>query len=86
MRANKLRINPDKTHILTQNKLGKLERPLSVHMDKVFLKEDPTQTEQLLGCHTQGNLRWQSQITTLKAELSKRISGLKHLKYMWILH
>ena len=85
MRANKLKINPDKTHILTlgtQNKLGKLERPLSVHMDKVLLKEDPTQTEQLLGCHIQGNLRWQSQITTLKAKLSKRISGLKHLTYI----
>ena len=85
MRANKLKINPEKTHILTlgsQSRLRKLDRPLKVSMNGVILKEDPSHTELLLGCHIQSDLKWHKHVVSLKTKLSMRLNGLRHLKYI----
>ena len=80
-----LKLNPEKTHILklgTQQRLKKLEEPFEVYMDNMLLKEDPSHKELLLGCHIQEDLKWQSQVLSLKSRLAKRISGLRHLRYI----
>ena len=52
MRSNKLKLNPDKTHILTmgtQQRLNTLPETITVTMDNVVLEEDPSKSELLLG-------------------------------------
>ena len=47
MRSNKLKLNADKTHVMvlgTQQRLRTLGRPLSICMDGVTLKENPSRT------------------------------------------
>ena len=84
MRANKLKLNPEKTHILkvgTQQRLKTL-KPLEVYMDNMLLKEDPSHKESLLGCQIQGDLKWQNQVSSLKSRLAQRLNGLRHLRYI----
>ena len=85
MRENKLKLNPDKTHILTmgtQQSLVKLTDTVQVTMDNVVLEEDPTKFELLLGCQIQANLKWHQQVSSLIAKLRKRLTGLFHLKFI----
>ena len=85
MRANKLKLNPEKTHILkvgTQQRLKKQKKPLEVYMDNMLLKEDPSHKESLLGCQIQGDLKWQNQVSSLKSRLAQRLNGLRHLRYI----
>ena len=85
MRENKLKLNPDKTHILTmgtQQRLVKLTDTVQVTMDNVVLEEDPTKFELLLGCQIQANLKWHQQVSSLIAKLRKRLTGLFHLKFI----
>ena len=49
-------------------------------MDYVELKEDDKNTELLLGCHIQANLKWNTQIENLQRKLSKRITGLMKIR------
>ena len=53
MRKNKLKLNPEKTHILTmgtQQRINTLLNTTRVTMDGVELKENDAKCEQLLGC------------------------------------
>ena len=88
-RANKLKLNPDKTHILTmgtQKRLSNLSETVKVTMDNVELKEDPSKCELLLGCKIQANLKWHQQVASLLTKLRKRLTGLNHLKYICPFH
>ena len=85
MRSNKLKLNPDKTHIMTigtAERLRTLHEPVQVTMDNVILKEDKDKTELLLGCHIQANLKWHTQISALLTKLRKRLVGLQNLKHI----
>ena len=84
MRSNKMKLNPEKTHLLTlgtQRKLASLSRPLQIEMDGVPLKEDNSKTELLLGCMVEGNLKWNRHIDVLHSKLKKRLAGLSSIKY-----
>ena len=85
MRSNMLKLNPDKTHILTVGKLQRLRnlyQTVQVTMDNVILEEDPSKHELLLGCQVASNLKWHSQIADLLAKLRTRLTGLANLKYI----
>ena len=84
MRSNKMKLNPEKTHLLTlgtQRKLASLSRPLQIVIDGVPLKEDNSKTELLLGCMVEGNLKWNRHIDVLHSKLKKRLAGLNSIKY-----
>ena len=79
MRSNLLKLNPDKTHVMTvgtAERLQNLPSTVQVSMDGVVLKEDSENTELLLGCHIQANLKWHYQIESLLKKLKRRITGL----------
>ena len=85
MRSNMLKLNPDKTHILTvgtQERLRRLPRTIQVVMDNVVLEENQTKCEQLLGCQVESNLKWHAQIANLTAKLGKRLAGLEKIKFI----
>ena len=83
MRANKLKLNPDKTHILTmgtQQRINTLPTLTQVTIDGVPLQENEAKCEILLGCQVQANLKWQSHIQYILKRLRTRLTGLIHLK------
>ena len=83
MNENRLKINPDKTHILTlgtDHKLKKPENEIAVSMDGLDLEKSSNSAEKLLGCYFQANLKWTKQIDNVKSKLAKRIAGLSTLK------
>ena len=85
MKANKLKLNPDKTHILTvgtQQRLNILDDTVTVEMDNVLLTESASKTELLLGCHINANLKWQQQVKFLIVKLRTRLVALTHLKFI----
>ena len=85
MEENKLKLNADKTHILTLGTEQRLRLPgnkVSVKMDDFALQESPEQFETLLGCCIEPHLKWHKQITELLSKLKKRLAGLAHLKFV----
>ena len=63
MCQNKLKLNPDKTHVLmlgTQRRISNIVQGLNVHMDGKLLKESETNSETILGCQVQKNLKFVS--------------------------
>ena len=89
MRANKLKLNPDKTHILTmgtQQRLNTLPETIEVTMDNVVLEEDPSKCELLLGCQIAANLKWHQQVSRLLSKLRTRLTGLVYIKYICPFH
>ena len=85
MRSNKLKLNPEKTHIMTLGtgeRLRKLPQLVQVSMDNVILQEDSEKSEMLLGCQIQANLKWQNQIKVLLGKLRTRLLGLGALRYI----
>ena len=85
MRSNKLKLNPDKTHLITlgtQERLRNLSQKVVVEMDGIVLSEDNENTELLLGCHIQANLKWKKQVEVTMNKLKKRLAGLSKLKYI----
>ena len=83
MKSNKLKLNAEKTHILTvgtQQKLSSLPRKLEVAMDRVVLQNDNVGYEMLLGCKVQENMKWNQQVEMLLNKLSKRLVGLQNLR------
>ena len=85
MRANKLKLNPVKTHILTmgtQQRLNLLAKTVQVSMDDTQLQEEEGGCELLLGCKMQTNLKWQNQVDYLLRKLRTRLAGLMSLKYL----
>ena len=83
MVRNKLKLNPDKTTIMTlgtRERLRKLNGVLTVHMDSVSLQESSGMSEKLLGCQIQGNLKWSMQVSTILDKLKKRLVGLQKIR------
>ena len=89
MASNQLKLNPDKTHILTLGTEARLRMPgneVSVVMDGISLKQDPGKSETLLGCKIQANLKWHIQIQELLSKLRIRLVGLAHIKFILPFH
>ena len=89
MLSNKLKLNADKTHLLTvgtQQRLLTLPDQPQVFMDGVQIKEDKDKCELLLGCSIQSNLKWQVQVQNLIFKLRTRLSGLNKIKYIVPFH
>ena len=85
MRANMLKLNPEKTHILTvgtMERIRHLSENIRVSMDDVILQEDFSKCELLLGCYIESNLKWKAQFANLTLKLRKRLGGLVNLKYV----
>ena len=83
MRSNALKINPEKTHVIsvgTQKRLQKMSNPLEVRMDDVVLEQVSSGFEQVLGCKIQADLKFNHHVAALKCKFAKRLSGLAHLK------
>ena len=84
MGSNKLKINADKTHLLTvgtQERLANLQSPVEVTMDGIVLQESENQSELLLGCQIQSNLKWSLNIKYLQKKLKGRLAGISAIKY-----
>ena len=85
MLSNQLKLNADKTHILTVGTAERLRLPgnkVTVEMDGLVLQEEVEQYETLLGCQIQADLKWHRQVEQLKLKLKKRLAGLSHIKFI----
>jgi hypothetical protein len=85
MLSNKLKLNADKTQLLTggtQQRLLTLPDQPQVFMDGVQIKEDKDKCEILLGCSIQSNLKWHVQVQNLISKLRTRLTGLNKIKYI----
>ena len=61
MKSNTLKLNPQKTHLLTigtQRKLATLPRKLLVQVDGVLRNENLSGCESLLGCQVDATIIW----------------------------
>ena len=85
MLENKLKLNADKTHLLTvgtQERLRLLPQLPRVVMDEVVIEEGLEKSELLLGCTIQSNLKWHCQVENLLLKLKTRLAGLNKLKFL----
>ena len=85
MAENKLKLNAEKTHILTLGTRERLSMPgnkVSVCMDGIWLQESQEGCEDLLGCVISANLKWHNQVKELLKKLKKRLAGLAHIKFV----
>ena len=85
MVRNKLKLNADKTHLMTVGtieRLRMLETKVTVVMDGCTLEESPDKVETLLGLQIEPSLKWQKQVEELVKKLRKRLTGLAHLRYI----
>ena len=85
MWANKLKLNADKTHLLTvgtAERLRNLQNPVNVEMEGLTLTEGVDKCELLLGVQIQANLKWHEQIKLLHEKLQTRLAGLMKLKFI----
>ena len=81
--ANKLKLNAEKTHLLTVGtieRLRTLENTVHVVMDGYTLEESSDKVETLLGCQIEPGMKWHKQIEELIKKLRKRLTGLAHLR------
>ena len=85
MEENKLKLNADKTNMMTLGTDQRLKLPgnkVEVQMDGVILGESDNLHEVMLGVTFQPNLKWDQQIVELSKKLKKRIAGLAHVKFV----
>ena len=85
MAENKLKLNADKTHILTLGTKERLRLPgnqVTVSMDGLVLEESPEKSETLLGCVIDADLKWHGHVKELLKKLKKRLAGLAHVKFV----
>ena len=79
MKANKLKLNAEKTNLLTvgtAQRLRNVQRPIRVLMDNVTLSEDPSKSEKLHGCQVSSDMKWEKQTNYLLSKLKLRLNGL----------
>ena len=89
MESNQLKLNADKTHLLTvgtAQRLNTLPEHVKVTMDGVDLEESEDKNEMLLGCTIESNLKWNLQIRNLLGKLKTRLAGLSTIKYIVPFH
>ena len=87
MKGNKLKLNAEKTHIMTigtRPRLSALTRKLNVVMDGITLQS--SNSESFLGCQMDADLKWNNQIELLLAKLSKRLACISRLRYICPFH
>ena len=68
MLGNKLKVNAEKTHLLTVGTSARLrsqDSPLKVKMDGIDIRESDSQAEMLLGVTIQSNLKWHNHVNSL---------------------
>ena len=85
MRENKLKLNADKTHLITvgtSQRVNKLHESVKVEMDGIILKENQQKYEDLLGISVEYNLKWHRTIDQLKTRLKSRLAGLTKLRFI----
>ena len=85
MASNQFKLNAGKTHLLTvgtRERLRNLDSQVSVVMDGVQITSSEEQSELLLGCELQPDLKWSIQIEKLLTKLKKRLVGLTSLRYV----
>ena len=85
MNSNQLKLNADKTHLLTVGtlqRLNSLPENVQVTMDGVNLEESMEKYELLLGCIVEPNLKWKLQVKRLVEKLKTRLTGLSSIKYI----
>ena len=84
MQGNKLKLNAEKTHIMTVGtsvRLRNQDSVVNVKMDGVDLKENDHHSEKLLGVHIQCDLKWHMQVNELLKKLQTRLHALEKLRY-----
>ena len=85
MKANKLKLNAGKTHLLivgTAERLRTVQNPVIVQMEGLTLAEGVDKCELLLGVQVQANLKWNEQFKLLHEKLQTRLVGLMKLKFI----
>ena len=83
MSENQLKLNPDKTHVLTlgtSRKLTRINDTIQVSMDGIILEESEGRSETILGCEIQNNLKWDFHVQKLRKKLQKRIAGIYKIR------
>ena len=83
MMENKLKLNADKTHLMTvgtRERLRLQNSKVEVVMDGYSLTESEDKVETLLGCQIEPGLKWHKQVDDLLKKLQKRLTGLKNLR------
>ena len=83
MLSNKLKLNADKTHLMTVGtsaRLQKQESQVVVKMDGCVLQESKDKFETLLGCQIEPTLKWHKQVEELQKKLKKRLTALNNLR------
>ena len=89
MAENKLKLNADKTHVMTLGTMERLRMPgnqVSVWMDGFHLEESQEKCETLLGCQISANLKWHDQVQELLKKLKNRLTGLAHIRFVLPYH
>ena len=83
MMENKLKLNADKTHLMTvgtKERLRLQNSKVEVVMDGISLTESKDKVETLLGCQIEPGLKWHKQVDELLKKLQKRLTGLANLR------
>ena len=83
MKENKLKLNVDKTHLMTVGTSARLQlqhSQVEVMMDGFILEESLEKVETLLGCQIEPILKWHKQVDDLLKKLQKRLTGLANLR------
>jgi hypothetical protein len=89
MMENRLKLNADKTHLLTvgtSRRLQSIEAKVNVVMDGFTLEESSDKVETLLGCQIEPGLKWHKQIDALLVKLRNRLTALAHLRNILPFH
>ena len=82
MLSNKLKLNVDKTHLLTVGTRARLriqESSVKVFMGGQELSESENGHEMLLGCFIEQDLKWHKQIDYVMRKLQSRLNALRKL-------
>ena len=82
MQGNKLKLNANKTHLLTvgtKERLRVQQSSVVVRMDGFQLEESEDKVETLLGIQVENGLKWHKQVQALQNKLKKRLTGLTNL-------
>ena len=84
MKANLLKLNAEKTHVLTvgtKERLNVIPHKVEVVMDDILLKDSESGYENILGCQVSSDLKWHTHVKNLKTKLSQRLVDLSTIQY-----
>ena len=83
MLENRLKLNADKTHLMTVGTGARLRMQnskIKVVMDGIDIEESNEKFETLLGCMIEPDLKWHKQVDKLLLKLKIRLAALQQLK------